>query len=136
MVELNGHKVDGGMNLLKLSNRFVLVSEGDLTQGHLFFLHRKRFVRNQSYRVIRKSTCGLSLGGQQSGISVIYGNMSWLARVTAQAQVVAFILFFLRYWSSPNHIGHIYRTGMSSGSGARGGRNNCYSDSSGGLSRG
>ena len=136
MVELNGRRVDGGMNLLKLSNRFVLVPEGDLTQGRLFFLHGKRFVRNQSHRVTYKGTCGLSLGGQQSGVSVIYGNMSWLATVTAQAQVIISILFFLQYWSLPNHIRHIHRTGMSSGSGAKGGRNNHYSNNSEGLSRG
>ena len=136
MVKLNDRKIDGRINLLKLSNRFILVPEGDLTQRRLFFLHRKRFVRNQSHRVTRKSTCGLSFGSQQSGVSVIYGNMSWLTIITAQAQVVTSILFFLRYWSSANHIGHIHRTEMSFGSGARGERNNRYSDSSGRLSRG
>ena len=83
MVELSGRKVDGGMNSLKLSNRFVLVPEGDLTQGRFFFLHWKRFVRNQSHRVTGKDTCSLSLGGQQGGVSVVYGNVSWLATVTA-----------------------------------------------------
>ena len=136
MVELNGRKVDSEINLLKLSNCFVLVLKGDLTQGRLFFLHRKRFVRNQSYRVTRKSTCGLSFGGQQSGVFVIYGNMSWLATVTAQAQVMASIVFFLRHWSLPNHIRHIHRTGMSSGSGGRGTKNNRYFDNIKGLSRG
>ena len=84
MIELNDRRVDNGINLLKLLNRFVLVLEGDLTQGRLFFLHGKRFVKNQSYQVTRKSTCGLFFGGQQSGVSVIYGNMSWFTTITAQ----------------------------------------------------
>ena len=85
MVELNGRRIDDRMNLLKLSNRFVLVPESNLTQRRLFFLHGKRFVRNQSHRVTRKGTCDLSFGGRQGGVSVIYGNMSWLVTVTAQA---------------------------------------------------
>ena len=136
MVELNGRKVDGGINLLKLSNCFVLVPEGDLTQGHLFFSHGKRFVRNQSHQVTRKSTYGLFFGGQQSEVSVIYGNISWLATVTAQAQVIASIFFFLQYWSSFNHVRHIHKTGISSGSDTRGGRNNRYSNSCEVLSKG
>ena len=75
MVELNSRKVDHGMNLLKLSNRFVLVPKGDLTQESLFFLYEKRFVRNQSHQVTYKDTCRLFFGGQQGGISVIYSNI-------------------------------------------------------------
>ena len=94
MVELNGCRVNNGMNLLKLSNHFVLVPKGDLTYRHLFFFYEKRFVKNQKHQVIRKGTCNLSLGSQQGRVAVIYGNISWLIIVTAQAQPIAFILFF------------------------------------------
>ena len=134
MVELNSRKVDVRMNFLKLSNCFVLVPEDNLIQGCLFFLHGKRFVRNQSHWIIRKSICGLSLDSQQGRVSVIYGNMSLLAIITPQVQVIASIFIILGYWFLLYHIGHIYRTAISFGSGARNEKNNHYFNSSGGLS--
>ena len=124
------------MNLLILSNLFVLAPEGDLTQKHLFFLHGKRFIRNQSNRVTRKETYGLFLGSQQGKVFVVYGNIPWLTTVIAQAKAIAFIFFFLRYRSLPNQVGHINRTGMSPSSDARDGRFNFYSDNSRRLSGG
>ena len=132
MVKLNNCRVDGRMNLLKLSNCFVLVFEGNLTQKCLFFFQEKRFVRNQSHQVTYKSTYGLSLDDQQGGVSMIYGNITLMA----EAQAITSILFFLRYWSLSNHVGHIHRTKISPGSGTKDRRNNRYSDNSGGLSEG
>ena len=67
MVELNGRKVDNGMNLLKLSNRFILVFEGDLNQGRLFFFNKKRFVRTKAIKLSVKAPATCLLVANKAG---------------------------------------------------------------------
>ena len=76
MVEPNDRRVDDKINMLKLSNRFILVPEGDLIQGRLLFLYGQKILRNQSHQVTRKGTYNLFFGSQQGGVSGIYDNIS------------------------------------------------------------
>lgn len=72
MVKLNDRMVDGGMDLLKLSNRFVQVPESDLTQERLFSLNYRRGVKNQNHRIVNKGARGLFFGCQMQGFCSLW----------------------------------------------------------------